>query len=52
MSHVSKLTAGACDHLVVNIVINPGPMIVPLDQLKGLFFAKMASKWILIEAGE
>ncbi len=51
-SHVGKLTAGARDHLAANIVVNPGPMIVPLDQLEGPLFAEIAGKWILMEAGE
>ncbi len=51
-SRIGKLTMGTRDHLVANIVVNLGLMIVSLDQLKGLFFAKMASKWILVEAGK
>ncbi len=52
MSHIGKLIVGAYDHPVANIVVNLGPMIVPLDQLKDPFFAKMAGKWILMEVGE
>ncbi len=51
-SRIGKLIVGAHDHLVANIVIDPGPMIVPLDQLKGPFFTKIAGKWILMEAGK
>ncbi len=51
-SHIGKLTVSTCDHSVANIIINLGLMIVPLDQFKGLFFAEMASKQILMEAGK
>ncbi len=43
-SHIGKLKIGIRDHLAANIVIDLRPMIVPLDQLKGPFFAKIASK--------
>ncbi len=50
--YIDKLISGTYNHLVANIVVDLGPMIVSLDQLKYLFFAEIASKQILMEVGK